>query len=455
MEVPVAAVMISRRPRTISGDYFRAHGAMTVSKRPRVVIVGAGFGGLRAVRALARSPAEVLLIDRNNYHTFNPMLYQVAAAELEPEQIAYPVRSILRKLPNADFVIAEVKRIDLANQIVETDGTRIPYDFLILATGSITQFLKIPGAAEYAFPLDNLQQAVALRNQVLGCFEQAVYELDAERRQRLLTFPIVGGGPTGVEFAGALVELIHGSLRKDYPTLDFREVRVLLLQSGNSLLAGMPKRLQLYTLAHLRKMGVEIYLEARARQVTSEAVHLHDGKVIPTETVVWAVGVHADPQVQKWGLPTAGKGQLAVLPTLQVPEYPQVYVIGDLASVEKGDGRPLPMVAPAAIQQGLAAAQNIQRQLVGRHPVSFHYSNKGTVTIIGRNAAAAHVGKLTFTGFLAWILWIGVHLLYLTGFRNRLLVLINWIWDYFFHARGVRLILRPRSKGRIFMVQKD
>ncbi len=454
MKVPVAAVMISLRPRTISGDYFRAHEAMTGSKRPRVVIVGAGFGGLRAVRALARSRASVLLIDRNNYHTFNPMLYQVAAAELEPEQIAYPVRSILRKLPNADFMMAEVKRIDLANQVVETDGTRIPYDFLILATGSITQFLKIPGAAEYAFPLDNLQQAVALRNQILGCFEQAVYEPDASRRQRLLTFAIVGGGPTGVEFAGALVELIHGSLRKDYPTLDFREVRVLLLQSGDCLLAGMPKRLQLYTLAHLRKLGVEIYLEARSRQVTPEAVHLHDGRVIPTETVVWAVGVQADP-LQKWGLPTAGKGKVAVLPTLQVPEYPQVYAIGDLASVEKGDGRPLPMVASAAIQQGLAAAQNIQRQLVGRATVPFHYLDKGTVAIIGRNAAAASVGKLTFTGFPAWILWIGVHLLYLTGFRNRLLVLINWIGDYFFHARGVRLILRPRSKGRIFMVQKD
>lgn len=427
---------------------------MTVSKRRRVVIVGAGFGGLQAVRALAGSPVEVLLIDRNNYHTFNPMLYQVAAAELGPEQIAYPVRSILPKLPNCDFVMAEVKGIDFAGQVVETDGSSIPYDFLILAAGSITQFLKIPGAAEYAFPLDNLEQAVALRNQILCCFEQAVYEPDAERRQRLLTFPIVGGGPTGVEFAGALVELIHGSLRKDYPTLDFRQVRVLLLQSGDSLLAGMPKRLQIYTLVHLRKMGVKISLEARASQVTPEAVHLQDGRVIPTATVVWAVGVHADPWIQKWGLPTAGKGQVAVLPTLQVPEYPQVYVIGDLASVEK-DGRPLPMVAPAAIQQGATAAQNIKQQLAGRHPVPFHYWHKGTIAIIGRNAAAAHVGKLTFTGFLAWILWLGVHLVYLPGFRNRLIVLIHWIWDYLFHARGVRLILRPGSKGRIFVVRQD
>lgn len=418
---------------------------MTGRRRLRVVIVGAGFGGLRAVRALANSPVEVLLLERHNYHTFNPLLYQVAAAELAPEQIAYPVRSLLQKLPNAYFLMVEVKQLDLTRQVVKTDGANIHYDFLILGTGSVTQFLNVPDAAESAFALDNLEQAITLRHQILWCFEQAVDEPDPQRRQQLLTFAIVGGGPTGVEFAGALVELIHHPLRRDYPTLDFRQVRVLLLQSGDSVLASMPQRLQGYTLRRLRKMGVEVYLGARVSRVTPEAVHLQSGQIILTETVVWAVGVHADPLTQ-WGLPTATKGQVTVLPTLQVPGQPQVYVIGDLASLKEGG--PLPMVAPAAIQQGLAAARNIQRQLVGRNPLPFHYWNKGTIAIIGRNAAAAQVGKLSFTGFLAWISWLAVHLLYLPGWHNRLLVLIAWILDYCFHRRFVRLILPPKAAPR-------
>lgn len=416
---------------------------MRMRRQLRVVIVGAGFGGLRALRALARSPVEVLLLDRQNYHTFNPLLYQVAAAELAPEQIAYPVRNSLRKLSNAEFVLAEVKLIDLTRQVVETDSLTIPYNFLILGTGSMTEFL-VPGAAEYAFPLDKLEQAVTLRNHILRCFELAAYETDPERRRRLLTFLIVGGGPTGVEFAGSLVELIHGPLRRDYSTLDFRQVRVLMLQSGDSLLTGMEQRLQVYTLRRLRQMGVEVNLRARVNQVTPELVQLQDGQVILTETVVWAVGVHADPQVQTWGLPIGRRGQITVLPTLQVPGQPRVYVVGDLASVTK-DGQPVPMVAPAAIQQGLAAAQNIQRQLVGRHPVPFHYCNKGTIAIVGRNAGAAQLGTFTFTGFLAWISWFVIHLVHLPGFHNRLLVLIAWVLDYCFHRRSIRLILHSKA----------
>lgn len=415
-------------------------------QRPRVVVVGAGFGGLWAVRALARSPVEVLLVDRNNYHTFMPMLYQVAAAEVGPEQIAYPVRSLLRKIPNADFVMAEVKQLDFANRVVVTDGFQIPYDFLVLSTGSNTQFLNVPGATEYAFPLDNLEQALALRNQIFSCFEQAVYETDPERRQQLLTFPVIGGGPTGVEIAGALLELIRGPLRQDYPTLDVRQARVLLLQSGRSLLPGMvPPQLQHYTLKQLRRMGVEVYLEAKASEITPEAVHLQDGRIIPTATAIWTVGVHVDPVVQEWGLPTTTKGKVTVLPSLQLSEYPEVYAIGDLAAVQK-DGCPVPMVAPAAIQQGTLAGRNIQRQLVGKNSVSFNYWNKGTIAMIGRNAAAAQVGKLTFTGFLAWISWLGVHLFYLPGLRNRLIVFFDWVRDYLLHVRAVCFILPPKTK---------
>ncbi len=448
--------------------------------RPRVVIVGAGFGGLWAARALSRSPVEVLLVDRNNYHTFSPMLYQVVAAELAPEQIAYPVRGILRKQQrNADFVRAEVTQIDFERKVVETNVRKIPYDFLVLATGSITKFLKVPGAAEYAWTLDSLEQAVALRNQILDCFELAAQETDPQRRSSLLTFAIVGGGPTGVELAGALIELIRGTLHKDYPTLDTRQAQVVLLQSGSSLLAGMMskrsrsapgggrkigdfsaggsaaaatapplqpsplERSQIYTLKQLRKMGVKVYLETKASRVTKEAVYLQDGRIIPTHTAIWTVGVQADPLAERWGLPTSTQNRVAVLPTLQLVEYPEVYVVGDLALAKK-DGQPVPMVAPAAIQQGTVAGRNIERQLMGRYPVSFRYWNKGNIAMIGRNAAAAQIGKLKFEGFLAWISWLIIHLVYLPGFRNRLLVLIDWLRDYFFHARVARLILRPK-----------
>lgn len=411
--------------------------------RPRVVIIGSGFGGLKAARMLAGSGVKVLLIDRNNYHTFIPLLYQVAAAELEPEQIVYPVRNFLRRLPQASFVMTEVKRIDYGNQLVETDGTPIPYDFLILATGSQSQFLGVPGAEEYALPLKTLEDAVHLRNHIISCFELAEREPDPTERQRLLTFAIVGGGPTGVELAGAWSELIYGPLAKDYPTLDLRWVQVILLQSGDSLFADLPERLGKYTQKQLQKMGVKVYLQAKVGQVTPEALYLKDGTAIFTKTIVWTAGVEAAvPPPQE--LPTAPKGKVIVLPTLQLLEQPKVYAIGDVAYVEQ-DGQPLTGVAPEAIQQGAVAARNIKRQLRGRSPQPFSYFNKGRLAIIGRNAGVGQIGKLTFTGFLAWFLWLGVHLFYLPGFRNRLLVLFSWIWDYLFGDRFVRLILPPST----------
>jgi NADH dehydrogenase len=413
---------------------------MTDHERPRVVIVGAGFGGLWAARALAHSPAEVLLVDRNNYHTFLPLLYQVAAAELEPEAIAYPVRSTLRKLPNVHFALAEVKEVDLVARVVKTTERVIPYDFLILAVGSTSNFFAVPGAAEHAFPLKTLEQGVALRNHILCCFERAVQEPDEQQRQRLLTFTIVGGGPTGVEFAGALAELIHGPIVQDYPTLDFRQVHVVLLEAMDGLLPGLPGRLRAYALARLRRMGVEVHLQAMVSQLTPEAVHLKDGTVMPTETVVWTAGVRGDPLAQRLGLPTARDGRVVVLPTLQVPSHPEVYVIGDLAYVEE-EGHPLPMMGPVAIQQGESAARNIARQMAGQAPLPFHYWDRGTMVTIGRNAAVAHPFRRAFTGFPAWVLWLIFHLFKLIGFRNRLLVLINWAWDYFLYERAVRLIL--------------
>jgi NADH:ubiquinone reductase (H+-translocating) len=413
---------------------------MSTQKRPRIVIIGAGFGGLSAVQSVASSTVEVLLIDRNNYHTFSPMLYQVATAALGAEQIAYPIRNILRKLPNAQFLQAEVQRVDFAQRAIETDRTVIFYDFLILATGSVTQMLNVPGAAEHAFRLDNLRQAIALRNHILRCFEQATCEPNPERKRQLLTFTIIGGGPTGIELAGALVELIHSSLKRDYPVLDFRQVKVLLVQSGSHLLRDMPERSQRYTQRQLQKMGVKVVLDAKVNRITAGAVHLQDGRIILTESPIWTVGVQANSLLQQWGLPTADKGKVTVLPTLQVPNYPEVYGVGDLALLKKS-GQPLPMVAPAAIQQGRAAANNIRRQLMGRQPVPFKYWNKGTIAMIGRNAAAAQIGKFVFTGFPAWLLWLGVHLVYLPGFRNRLQVLIDWLWNYFLRDRPARFVL--------------
>ncbi len=405
-----------------------------------MVIVGAGFGGLWAARTLAGSPVDVLLIDRNNYHTFLALLYQVAAAELEPGNIAYPIRSILREIPNARFVMAEMKRVDLARKVVETDGPPIPYDFLILATGTVDEFFGVPGAAEHAFSLKTLEAGISLRNHILGCTERAVLDPDPKLRQALCTFAIIGGGPTGVEFAGALAELLQGPLERNCPALDFGEARVLLIEAMGRLLPAFPESLGAYALTRLREMGVDVRLNSPVSRLTPDALHLQDGTVISSGTVVWAAGVRGDPQAQASGLPTARRGRVAVLPTLQVPDHPEVYVIGDLAYLEEG-GSPLPMVAPVAIQQGVAAARNIERHLAREPLLPFRYHDRGMMATIGRSAAAVYIGGRTFTGFPAWLLWLGVHLFNLIGFRNRLLVLINWAWDYFFRERAVCRIL--------------
>jgi NADH dehydrogenase len=405
-----------------------------------VVIIGAGFGGLWAARHLAHAPVQVLLLDRNNYHTFLPLLYQVAAAELEPGDIVYPVRSILRRVPNADFCLAEVKEIDFGARVVKTTEHVIPYDFLALGTGSTSHFFGVPGAAEHAFPLKTLDEGIALRNHILCHFERAAHEPDAQRRQRMLTFAILGGGPTGVEFAGALAELIRGPLSKDYRTLDVRQARVILLEATDTLLSTMPERLRAYALARLGQMGVDVRLRAVASQVTPESVQLQDGTLISTETVVWTAGVRGDPQARTWGLPTARNGQVTVWPTLQVPDHPEVYVLGDLARVEQ-NGQALPLIAPVAIQQGMAVARNIAYQAAGQSPQLFQYHDRGAMVTIGRNAAVTHLLGHNLSGFPAWVIWLGVHIFNLIGFRNRLLVMINWAWDYWFYERAVRLIL--------------
>ncbi|MGQ4647918.1 FAD-dependent oxidoreductase [Lyngbya aestuarii] len=411
-----------------------------MERRPQIVIVGAGFGGLTAARLLNSSEADILLIDRNNYHTFVPLLYQVATAELQPEQIAYPVRSILRRLKGVSFLQANIKRVDFTAQVVETEGQLIDYDFLILGTGSQSRYLEVPGAQEYTLPMRTLEDAIALRNQILRCFEQAVQELDPEKRQKLLTFAIVGGGPTGVELAGSLMELIGGPLHQDYPSLQGEQVRVILLQSGPRLLADLPKRLGEYTQNHLRKMGVKVHLQTKVSSVTPDTVHIHDDDSIATQTIVWTAGMEANFPVISGDFSTAIKGKIVVEPTLQLPGHPKVYALGDVAYVEY-KGQPLIGVAPEAIQQGEAVAANIKLQLRGKEPQSFKYKDKGRAAIISRNAGVAHTPQLTLTGFPAWLLWLGIHWCYLPGWRNRIGVICNWIFDYVRGDRVVRQIL--------------
>lgn len=409
------------------------------TKSPKVVILGAGFGGLWSARLLAHAQVDVLVLDKNNFHTFLPLLYQVAAAELEPEEIVYPLRSILRRYANIEFLMHLVTRIDMEAKVVDTKDHTFPYDFLILGVGSASHFFGIPGAEQHAFQLKTLSQAIKLRNHILYHFELALCEPDAEIRRRMLTFAIVGGGPTGVEFAGALAELIRGPLIKDYPALNFNEVRVILLEATDHLLTGFPERLQNYAVSRLRRMGIEVQLGAVVSEISAQSLRLKSGSLIPLETVVWTAGVRGLSLEHTGELPIARNGRIGVLPTLQVPEHPEVYVVGDLAYVEE-NSNPLPMVAPVAIQQGEMAARNIARQLAGKEPLPFHYKDPGTMVTIGRNSAIALVKGRAFIGFPAWLLWLGVHLYNLIGFRNRLLVMINWAWDYLLYDRAVRLI---------------
>jgi NADH dehydrogenase len=407
--------------------------------RPTVVIIGAGFGGLRAARALRKAPVDIVLLDRHNYHLFQPLLYQVATAGLEPEQIARPVRAILRGQKNFEFRMVEVTGIDLAAKQVATTSGSVHYDYLILAAGGETNYFGMESMVRHGLGLKSVLDALAIRNHVLYGFERAMLESDAGQRRAWLTFVVVGGGPTGVEMAGALSELMRLVLVKDYPRLNVKDVRILLLEATDRLLAPMPERLREAAAETLWRKHVEVRFNAVVEEYDGTRVRLKGGEVIPARTLVWAAGVKAVSLTNRLGIPTAGQGRVAVTPALHVPDHPDVYVVGDAAYLET-NGAPLPMMAPVAIQMAETAAANIVRRLAGERPIAFRYKNPGSLATIGRNAAVAHVGGFAFKGFIAWVVWLIVHIVQLIGFRNKLFVMMNWAWDYFFYERAARLI---------------
>ncbi|MHB0987198.1 MAG: NAD(P)/FAD-dependent oxidoreductase [Bellilinea sp.] len=429
----------------------------STQNRKHVVIVGGGFGGLRAARRLAKAPVHITLLDRNNYHLFQPLLYQVATSGVSPTDVAYPLRSIFRGQKNLVYQMAEVTRVDLNNRRLETTNGSLDYDYLILAVGGETNYFGLDSVTANAFGLKGLEDASPIRDHLLHLFERAALISNPLTRQALLTFVVVGGGPTGVEMAGAISELIRLALTKDFPNQDFSHSRVLLLEATDRLLAAMPAGLGQATQKALKKKGVEVRFGATVESFDGQAVKLRGGETIPTHTLIWAAGVRSAALVDTLGLPQAAQRRVRVEPTLQLPGHPEVYVIGDAAYLEDENKAPLPMVAPVAMQQGEHAADNIVRAANEQPQMAFHYHDPGTMATIGRNQAVAWIGPLQLHGFLAWVAWLVVHIFQLIGFRNRLLVLINWAWDYFFYDRAVRLIsptepktpLRKMERGQI------
>ena len=413
----------------------------------KVIVVGAGFAGLTAVRALRRVRVEVLLLDSHNYHTFTPLLYQVASALLDPSEVAHPIRSIVRRIHNLETRLATVTGVDLEGRGVRTDNGMVHYDHLFLAAGSVNNYFGIKGLEETSFGLKEMDQAMLLRNRVLAAFEQAVWESDPEVRQTLLTFAVVGGGPTGVEFAGALSELIHGVLRKDFGNLNTASSRILLIEARDSLLANFDRGLRESARHALERKGIEVMLGSVVRTAHEPLIELEDGTTIGAGTIIWTAGVRANPLASAIGAETGRGGGLRVLPTLQLPGHPEVFVIGDLAYLEQ-DGRALPQLIPVAMQQARHAVRNLERIGRGEPPRAFRYRDPGIMATIGRNAGVAELGPLKMGGFNGWLLWLGFHLLQIVSFRSKLVVLVNWAWNYLFYDRPVRLLLGDMRRPR-------
>jgi NADH dehydrogenase len=411
------------------------------SDSPRVVILGAGFGGLGAMRELKKAPAAVTLLDRNNYHTFLPLLYQVATAELDESEVAFPAREMLHGRQDWRFRQANVTGIDLQKrQVIAESGEPAPYDYLVVGLGAQVNFFGTPGAAEHAFPIYTMHDAVRLKAHVLKMFE------DAERDPALiedgaLTFCVVGGGATGVEVSGALAELISMELKQDYPDLPVDRAEVHLYELGPHLLAPFKPNLQEYARKALEERDVHVHLGEGVTEVEPTRVHLKSGEVVKSHTLVWAAGLSASPIAELMGV-TLTKGRVPVQPDLSLADHPEVFVVGDIAAIEdeKNGGGPLPQLGSVAQQSGFRAGENIARLLSEKKPESFHYKDKGTMATIGRGAAVVqfHSGR-TMTGHAAWLAWLGVHLMLLSGGEEKSLTFLDWGWNLVENSRGKRM----------------
>ena len=413
---------------------------MTSTALPHVVIVGGGFGGLWATRALASASVRITLIDRCNHHLFQPLLYQVATAGLSSPDIAAPLRHILRKQRNVEVRLAEVRNIAAAEKrITLEDGDELAFDYLLVATGATHAYFGHDEWAAHAPGLKTLDDALHLRRHLLLAFERAEAEADPDTRAAWLNFAIVGGGPTGVELAGTLAEIARHTLKNEFRNINPSAARVRLIEAGPRVLASFPEDLSQKACKQLQKLGVDVLTGTPVTDINEMGYRLGD-EFVAARTVVWAAGVAASPLAQSLGVPLDKAGRVPVLRDLSVPGYPDIFVAGDLASVQQ-DGKPVPGVAPAAKQMGRHVAASIRARLTGKDTGAFHYKDYGNLATIGRMAAIVHFGKLKLSGVLAWWFWLAAHVFFLIGFRNRLVVLLNWAWAYWSYQRGARIIL--------------
>lgn len=421
---------------------------------PNVVIIGAGFGGLSCARALAGKPVDVLLLDRHNYHLFTPLLYQVASSLLNPSDIAYPIRAVFRRARNVRVRVGEAVGADFdAHWVAVRDGDggavqRLAYDYLVLALGSNSHFFGNVGIANAAHGLKDLPEALELRNHVLSCFEAASREPDEEARRPWLTFAIVGGGPTGVEYAGALIELIRLVLVKDYPELNLRKVHIVLVEARDRMLPAFPQPLGDDAELRLRQRGIDVRLNTRVESVAGDGITLSGGERLRSKTLVWAAGVKPNELVAHLRLPLTRSGRVEVDPHLRVVGYERVFAIGDIASVPYRGGE-MPQLSAPAMQEGRCVARNVLRDSRGAPLETFRYFDKGIMATIGRHDAVAQLGGLGLKGLIGWLAWLFVHLYYIIGFRNRIVVLIEWAWDYFRYDRPIRLIARAKEHSAV------
>lgn len=405
----------------------------------RVVIIGGGFGGLKAAESLARLPVRITLVDRKNHHTFQPLLYQVATAGLSPAEIAAPIREILARHENVEVLLGEVVNFDLERRIVKLHGFELPYDYLLVAAGASHAYFGHDEWEALAPGLKTIEDALEIRRRVLLAFEMAERHAATTGQHMPLTFVVVGGGPTGVELAGTLAEITHRSLSDDFRNIDPKKTRIILLEAGPSVLASYPQDLRESAKRQLERLGVDVRLNSAVTDVRLGEIHV-GSDIVQATLVLWAAGVSASPLGRALGAPTDRAGRVMVEADLSLPGHPEVFVIGDLASLTRAEGTQLPGVAPVAMQEGKWVARQIAADLAGNPRSPFRYDDKGSLATIGRAAAVAQFGKVHISGFLAWLSWLFIHIFFLIGFRNRIIVMIQWAWSYFTYDRSARLI---------------